>query len=981
MKIFTMLHRLRLRTATPAIYAGFFASGFAALIYENLWARHLALLLGGTAAAHTAVLCAFMGGLALGGMVLGRLADASASKLRFYALLNAAIALYAALTPLLFYSAQTLLRYSPDGSAGAQVWAACLLIVALPCFLMGGTLPALASLMAPLGGRGAVAAKLYYVNSAGAVLGSIAAGFVLIYRLGIDFPLSIGAMLNIAAGLLPFWAAPVLQERSGRAFASDEQDRQSPPFTPLYLGAVFFSGFTALVYELGWIRFFTLILGSSTYSFALMLAAFIAGLALGSRFIAAMDARIKRPHLWLAATQAGLGLCFAASLPFYDSIPSWMLGLSEIVQRTPEAFPWYQALGFSLCFAVMLAPTFIFGMVFPLAVRCMGAGGAGEQAGKVCFWNSLGNLLGAALAGLWILPLLGLQRLFEAGALLNAAAGAWLLWKLLPSRRAANAALGGLLAVCALYAAAVPRWDERAFTGQIFRRGMGGGITADRRILFRSDDADASVALVAQGGILAMFINGKVDATNGPDMPTQIMLAHVPLLLASNARTVLNIGHGSGVTCGSVLKHPIKKLDTVEISPAVVAASRFYDEISGAPLQDSRTRLFVSDAGLFVKRGKQPYDIIINEPSKPWAAGIGNLFSLEFYRACRERLAPDGIMAQWLHTSEMDSDTFRLILRTFSAIFPDSKIWTTGANDILLVGAMPDYRRDLEASRKRFALEPVSRDLARAGVESFEGFAALELAGEQAIRAYSGTGLINSERFPLLEHMAPLALFMKSNVDEDLRDLDRRRQALCGEPIAICEILRARPLGAEQAHALYRQFVASKSVNFTMTDTMAYAWHARAPRDQRALAAAAHSELLPPLRRLAYSDPAQYARKYAQALINNYSRYASFASPELFTETESELLKVLALAKKQGPQEAAAIQYLLGGLYFHEGDRRKALEYFDEAAPAIGADLGPGLEERRALCGKRLRHALGINKIRPFHTDDRIVVDSPEKSV
>ncbi|HOX23890.1 MAG TPA: hypothetical protein PLL10_10520, partial [Elusimicrobiales bacterium] len=383
--------------------------------------------------------------------------------------------------------------------------------------------------------------------------------------------------------------------------------------------------------------------------------------------------------------------------------------------------------------------------------------------------------------------------------------------------------------------------------------------------------------------------------------------------------TVLNIGHGSGVTCGSALRHPLKSLETVEISPAVIEASRLFDKDSGAPLDDSRTALHLADAGLFVKRAEKSYSVIINEPSKPWAAGIGNLFSLEFYSACRRILAPDGIMAQWVHTSEMDETSFRMILRTFVMAFPDTSLWTTGANDVILIGAMPQYRRNLSAAMLRYERPEIKEDLARAAIASFAGFAALELASPRAVLAQAAVpGHSNSERFPLLEHSAPLALYLKSNIDGLLHAMDERRLALCRSDLAACDPQLPRN-SSETARLLYKQFSGSHSANLMLSEALAYAWFKMSPHDKQALetydntAQGKQQDLLLGLRKAALSDPDKNAANYAKALLLRYEQTASFAYPPLFEEVTADLQQLTAL-KQAAPAARAAAQCALGKL-------------------------------------------------------------------
>jgi spermidine synthase len=344
----------------------------------------------------------------------------------------------------------------------------------------------------------------------------------------------------------------------------------------------------------------------------------------------------------------------------------------------------------------MLLPTTFLGMTLPLAscIVTQTLSQMGSKVGLVFSLYTLGNVLGAILAGLWLLPLLGMKTLIESGVIVNLLVGSTVLWTATRWgwwRRALvmGSGLVGLVAVI-FY---MPSWDKLVLSSDQFRNRQIPQYRSyedyrrnihHQSLLFYKDDKDTTVTVEqARDGNLFLKVNGKTDASSRGDLPTQLLPTHVPLLLKPDATQVLVIGLGSGITAGSALRHPLERLDLVEISAGVVEAAQFFKDHNYNALEDSRLRLHLEDAKTLLRLTPRRYDVIIREPSNPWIVGIGNLFSVDFYREARRHLTEGGLLAQWFHTYEMDNDTLRLILRTFASVFEHVTLWKT------LVGGCP----------------------------------------------------------------------------------------------------------------------------------------------------------------------------------------------------------------------------------------------------------------------------------------------------
>jgi len=773
----------------------FFFSGALALGYQTLWARQLLDSIGVSAWSYAVVLAAFMGGLALGGALLGPLADRSPRPLRFYAVLEAGLGAYALAFPWIASGMDRLFGWwvSAGGYAGgadALLAKALLSGLALlpPTLLMGGTYPALLRQATPrLELLGRSASWLYAVNAAGAVVGALGLPFAAIPLLGMRRSLLLLALGNALLAAV----ALVLASRTGPAVAGAPEPSpagEARASRALFL-FVLVEGFAAFLLETGWIRYFSLVLGSSTYSLAVMLAAFIAGIALGSALLARFDARLRNAFGALAATQAAAGLLVLAPLGLYP-YGSWLLSnWGSLFSTEPAAFPLYEAGKLVVAFLVMLGPTLFIGMAVPLAVRaaCGRLASVGRDTGRIYAFNTAGNVAGALLAGLVLLPAFGSEKLLRLAGALHLALGAAVFLALRRSGRFRALAAGLLAAGVALAVALPGAWDERFFSLNPARRELAWrslaqvrDALAPRRIELLRDDPAAQVIVwsnKAPDGSTqkTLAVNAKTDASTGFDMPTQVLSGHVPMLLNPAARRVLVIGLASGVTCGSVLTHPVEALDVVDIVGSMPAAARLFSEWNHGALDDPRLRFVADDARSFLVHSGRRYDVIISEPSNPWMAGTGALFSRDFYRQAARALAPGGVYLQWLQNYETGDATFSAIVRSFRLEFPVVHAFQATQGDVLLAGTLAPLPRpagDVSAPEA----PAVTSDLRRLGIEGLRSVLAFQLLSPPAVDYLaSTTATVNDDDNHFVEHRAPLELFAKRSsrvalgLDERLR--------------------------------------------------------------------------------------------------------------------------------------------------------------------------------------------------------------------
>lgn len=780
-----------------AVLAAFFLSGAAGLMHQVVWSKLLVGVIGATAYAQAAVLAVFMGGLALGAAIFGRRVDRCGHPLRTYVKLEILIGAYCLVLPWLLKAASLAYVAIATGFVDAPGLklllrlALALAIVAPPAVMMGGTLPLLAR---HLVGRAVdtqrAVARLYGLNSLGAVLGAGVAGFALLPFFGVYPSLVVASVLNfIAAALLVSGART---EQSGpvalAAQASDPSAEPERTYRPhqyaVTLIALALSGFAAMGYEVLFVRVIALSFGLSVYSFTVMLMCFITGISIGSLIIARV--KVRRPLWLLGVSQFAVVIALLAMTPLIERLP-YLIGLFRIQMHDSGGFELYQVGKAALCLAILLLPTTCLGLSFPLVaqIQVRRSPRLGGHIGSTYAWNTMGNVAGAVLTSIVLLPALGLLHAFHVNFAMNLLAGGLLLAvasETFVSRRliATGAACGAV----ALYLALGSNWLQplRLARNHLRMSTRPASFTAWKSRYVSSedeashfmieDDAHATILVYGDYEQIRLYVNGKPDASTNRDLPTQMFLAHFPLMLRPDARSLCVIGHGSGITAGSALRHPLEHADIVEISRGVLNADALFAELNYNVLDDPRVHVHEEDGQSFLRTASRKYDLIISEPSNPWVAGIAGLFTVEYFEDIRDALTPSGVAAIWFHEYEQDDDGVQLVLRSIQSVFPHLEVFRSpDYMDIIVVASLEPIEPDFAAMEDRFDDPAIRNDFSRIRICNLGGVLMQHSVSDERLPTLLKPGPLNTVWNARLEYSAPRAYFNRSS-SRFLRDSD-----------------------------------------------------------------------------------------------------------------------------------------------------------------------------------------------------------------
>jgi len=803
-----------MRRTAPLILGLFFCSGATALVYEVVWSKYLGLMFGSTIQAQTVVLAVFMGGLALGNRIFGRRADLLRQPLVAYAYIEMAIALFAFFFGDLYALADKVFIAVGSKILEQSGWLLLLkgaLSVALllgPTVLMGGTLPLLAAWLAKESDdAGRRSARFYSTNSLGAVFGSFLAGFFLIRELGMVSGLQITAIANFFVGLTALGLAR--REMNLATTSTPSASTAAAPMDPsvrkklLWASMIVsITGGVSMGLEVLASRCLSLIFGASLQAFAIVLMAFILGIGLGSAVIASR--RLSRENkertiVWLLLSAA---LCIGG---FVFTIEQWTFLYAKLrsgLNASSMGFQFHQILVGLISICVLGLPAALLGSVLPLCIRMVSesATALGDQVGRLLTWNTLGAVVGVLFTGFILMPGIGLRGALATLAIALSVIALVLAWtKKLPRSVLGAGVIGCFLIFVALVG------------GENWRHVLGSGIFRLRakeiswykikelrtaaKIHFYEDAADATVSVETSPLMpdeIGLRINGKPDASNHGDLSTQYLLGHLPMLARPQSKEIFVLGFGSGITAGAVLGHPINHLTIAENCQPILRAAKWFEPWNRGVLTNARTHVVYEDARTVLKLNPQKYDIIISEPSNPWVAGIGNVFSKEFYELASSRLKDDGIMAQWFHLYEMHDGIVFLVFRTFGKVFPYIEIWDVGPGDVVLLGSNKPWHSTPETFRQVFAREQPRKDLESIGLTTPESVFIRQLASQRTAFAIAGEGPIQSDVFPVLEYSAPMAFYI-GQMAKELFTYDERTVCMELMPAERKAILNALP--------------------------------------------------------------------------------------------------------------------------------------------------------------------------------------------
>ena len=723
----------------PLVALLFFVSGASGLIYEVLWTRQLGLIFGVSTYAIATVLATFMGGLALGSYLGGQWVDRARSPLRIYAILEAGVGLYALALPMLFAGLRPLYisLYGLDVSYavfsfGRAVLAGLVLLV--PTTLMGATFPVLVRFWVRSHddvGRGT--GLLYFVNTAGAIVGCLLAGFVLIERLGLRGTTHVAAATNLLLAVVALWLArtPTGAARPAgheHVAAAGDLPGVSPGIARLVLGCAGLSGFVALAAEVLWSRALLRYLYNSTYAFTTMLATFLFGIALGSALFSARLARTRRPLLLLAGLLTGVGCGLAlssASFPYLRTASTTLL-LGDAIVSFDRAL----ALMFVRAGMILVLPTIFLGALLPLATAlCARAPGAlGRTVGRVYAVNTLGAIAGSLAASFLLIPglgMLGTSRLLVGlslgGAAVVAAAAA-------ESTRTRVLSVVAGAVVIALYAGIA--------NDDVFKRTF----VPDPRIelVYYAEGATDTVGVSQFYGQRTILYEDQRGTASTTTYGINFMLGHLPMLLhPGRARHALHICFGVGNSLSAVAAHEeLERVDNVELSPHVLEAGPYFWTNDGV-LENPKVRTIINDGRNFLMTTHEMYDVIVMEPPETFTAGVINLYTVEFYREALAHLAPDGVMLQWIPTGQAPMDDERRLLAAFAQVFPHRTMWwQMGGGTVLLIGTREPLRIDYQRLRTHMAEPQVARDMALSQIRGADHLLSMFIFDDEAFAGF-----------------------------------------------------------------------------------------------------------------------------------------------------------------------------------------------------------------------------------------------------
>ena len=764
----------------PLLLLLFVGSGAAALIYEVLWYQNLSLIVGSNAVSMGVVLGTFMGGMCLGSLLLPRYMKPGVHPLRAYALLEAVIGASAiVILYVLPYAGGLYTSVGGPGVTGIMLRGLfCALFLLVPTVAMGATLPAVARWVESSPSGVSWLGFFYGGNIAGAVFGCLAAGFWLLRVYDAETATWVAVALNATVAALALALAKTSPEAGATAASSAAGASEAPRRIfempegswPVY-AAVALSGATALGAEVIWTRLLALLLGATTYTFSLILAAVLVGLGVGSTLGASMARGAKNARRALGFLQLGVVASIAwAAYCETKALPYWP------VNPALAPTPWYQfQIDFARCLWTVLPAAICWGATFPLALAAVSPGekDTGRLVGSVYAANTIGAILGALVASLWMIAHIGTQQsqrvlmvlaaLGAALALVLEAGGDDATLKATTRGLAWGAAAVALVVAMASTVIPVPA----ILVG--YGRYSATYLESHGEFIFVGEGMNSSMAVSRlANGYLNYHNAGKVQASSEPqDMRLQRMLGHLTTLVPPQAKKVMVIACGAGVTAGAVSVDPDVESETiVEIEPLVPSTvSKYFSEHNFNVVNNPKVHVQIDDARHYLLTTKEKFDAITSDPFDPWVKGAATLYTKEFFEEAKKHLNKGGVVTVFVQLYESGTAAVKSEIATFLEAFPNGVVFGNTNNqqgyDIVMLGSPDPLRIDVDAmeaklNNPRYAA--VKQSLADIGFFSATELLATYAAQGHQMDAWLADAQVNRDRNLRLQYLAGLGV-------------------------------------------------------------------------------------------------------------------------------------------------------------------------------------------------------------------------------
>ncbi len=717
------------------LYLIFLVSGFSSLSYQVVWIRNFGLVFGVTAYATSAVLSSFFGGLALGSWLAGRYINRlPIQPLRLYAFVEISVAAYAVVLPHLQILLESLLAIVAPGLQDSFYLVSLLrltlsgLVLIIPTTLMGATLPLvtqalsrhLKDVMINMSG-------LYTANTLGALTGAMLSGFYLIGQFGMSGTTALAMTGNLVAGL----GALAISSRLGETRPAEADSFVSTRFTSsrtyrLLPVGLFLSGFAAIGYEVVWTRVLALFMDRTVFAYTTVLSSALLGIALGSWMLRMGSRLIRNPMRVLATLEMVVGCVTVISV-----------GL--VSQAVPSQAQWGIALGLGV---TLVFPNALLGAALPLAVRVYQEESrhVSRRVGDLYAADVLGGVVGSFATGFIFLTVAGSQYTLVFLAALN------IFVAILFFRQSEPGTRRLLLTPLAVSIAGLA---FLVFQPRLLFAGIQRGVFAGQKVLFHQEDVEGIVTVTEVGDRRTLYLNGSRQTDTTPTtVAVHHGLADLPLLLHPEPRDVLIIGLGGGATAGEVTRQPVRSIRIVELIPGISQGAAYFESVNYRVLEDRRVSLRVDDGRNFLMLTPDRFDIIECDVVFPWHAGANNLYATEYYKLIAQRLKPGGVVAQWLDTTLAEED-YKLLLRTFVTVFPNTLLWNGGSYAI----AMPrGVSIDPDLLHARYSDPAIAAALAPGEFSDPDQLLQSFVMGPDAIQRYVGSGRILTDDHPYLEY-------------------------------------------------------------------------------------------------------------------------------------------------------------------------------------------------------------------------------------